>query len=126
MTTITEDYVSFETAKLLKEKGFDEGCHSFYDYAQRLQFIETVTYDSELSEEDNECVAPTHQMAMAWLREVHNIVISIYPTIETDVIVREDYNYAIYKNKTVVYQSCSTSYEEAVEASLKYVLEKLI
>lgn len=23
---ITEDYVSFETAKLLKEKGFDEGC----------------------------------------------------------------------------------------------------
>ena len=24
MTTITEDYVSFETAKLLKEKGFDK------------------------------------------------------------------------------------------------------
>lgn len=23
---ITEDYVSFETAKLLKEKGFDEVC----------------------------------------------------------------------------------------------------
>ena len=28
---ITEDYVSFETAKLLKEKGFDEPCQYFYD-----------------------------------------------------------------------------------------------
>jgi len=27
---ITEDYVSFETAKLLKEKGFDEYC-GYYD-----------------------------------------------------------------------------------------------
>ena len=27
---ITEDYVSFETAKLLKEKGFDEYCKSVY------------------------------------------------------------------------------------------------
>ena len=29
---ITEDYVSFETAKLLKEKGFeDDFCHTAYD-----------------------------------------------------------------------------------------------
>ncbi len=28
---ITEDYVSFETAKLLKEKGFDELCYQKYD-----------------------------------------------------------------------------------------------
>ena len=27
---ITEDYVSFETAKLLKEKGFDEPCVYVY------------------------------------------------------------------------------------------------
>ena len=26
MAIITEDYVSFETAKLLKERGFDEHC----------------------------------------------------------------------------------------------------
>lgn len=29
---ITEDYVSFETAKLLKEKGFDEKCQKVYMY----------------------------------------------------------------------------------------------
>ena len=27
---LTEDYVSFETAKLLKEKGFDEPCFAYY------------------------------------------------------------------------------------------------
>ena len=27
---ITEDYVSFEVAKLLKEKGFDEECNMAY------------------------------------------------------------------------------------------------
>jgi hypothetical protein len=28
---ITEDYVSFETAKLLKEKGFDATCKKYYN-----------------------------------------------------------------------------------------------
>lgn len=28
---IEEDYVSYETAKLLKEKGIDEACHAFFD-----------------------------------------------------------------------------------------------
>ena len=27
---VTEDYVSFETAKLLKEKGFDEKCFQYW------------------------------------------------------------------------------------------------
>ena len=70
--------------------------------------------------------APTLQMAMKWLREVYNIIISIFPTIEADMIVREDYSYAIYKNKTIVYQSCATSYEQAVDEALKYCLENLI
>ena len=30
---ITEDYVSFEVAKMLKEKGFNEPCHATYDTA---------------------------------------------------------------------------------------------
>ena len=32
MKQITEDYVSFEIAKLLKEKGFDIPCDSYYTY----------------------------------------------------------------------------------------------
>jgi hypothetical protein len=32
VATITEDYVSFEIAKLLKEKGFNERYRSWYAY----------------------------------------------------------------------------------------------
>lgn len=121
---ITEDYCSYEVAKLLKEKGFNEPIRCWYDNFQ--DFHEEGVRMSNTDCLPPTIMCPTHQMAMKWLRENSDITISIFPTIETDMIVREDYNYAIYKNKTVVYQSCSTSYEDAVEAALKYSLERLI
>ena len=128
---ITEDYVSFEVAKLLKEKGFDEGCHSFYDYTQRLQFIETVIYDSELSEEDDECVAPTLQMAMKWLRKEHKLHIQIW------ILEEKGYWFDIekilnaqYKHKSLYSTGLEDIYfetnEQAAEAAIKYCLENLI
>ena len=33
---ITEDYISFEVAKILKEKGFDERCSGFYQETKRF------------------------------------------------------------------------------------------
>ena len=33
---ITEDYVGFETAKLLKEKGFNECCRAFRSPSRKL------------------------------------------------------------------------------------------
>jgi len=127
---ITEDYVSFETAKLLKEKGFDSECDYLYVDGNivRAQGGKCNWNSGEtlFTDYKNECSAPTLQMAMKWLREAHNIIISIFPTIETDMIVREDYSYAIYKNKISVYQNCSITYEQACEAAIKYCLEKLI
>lgn len=120
---INEDFCSFEIAKLLEEKGFNISLNSkdwlccMYDENGNIHW---GIYDK------NWYFRITHQMAMKWLRETRDIVISIFPTIETDMIVREDYNYAIYKNKTVVYQSCSTSYEEACEAAIRCCLENLI
>lgn len=111
---ITEDYVSFETAKLLKEKGFD---YQGFDY---------IDFEGEVIRQDR----PTLQMAMKWLREEKNIFIVIEP---------HAYDYVNERNKSY---SCSLwvgdnyyeyleskdypSYEEAVEAALKYCLENLI
>ena len=39
---ITEDYVSFETAKLLKEKGFDEYTISYYDKNEKRGLMNTL------------------------------------------------------------------------------------
>ena len=95
---ITEDYVSFETAKLLKEKGFDEPCECFYDTENNDPSIVNgwmVISNSELEKREFVCYsAPTLQMAMKWLRETHNVlVIPDYDYECTD----KSYCYKIYK-----------------------------
>lgn len=72
---IKEDYVSFEIAKLLKEKGFDipsfnpeEWPCCMYDEEGKLQW---GCYS------DKWYCRITLQMEMKWLREVHSIDISI-------------------------------------------------
>ena len=70
---ITEDYVSFETAKLLKEKGFKTYSFScfnvFKGYTYEIQG-ENITADDDVT-------IPTLQMAMKWLREEKDVQIEI-------------------------------------------------
>lgn len=133
MAIIKEDYCSFEVAKLLKEKGFDAQCRAAYTDYGKLFTTQIQQYVTNIiCSKGNlwECIAPTHQMAMAWLREVHNIFIIIEPYL---------YDYVNEKNKSYVtslwqgdnYAENITSkdyptYEEAVEATLKYSLKNLI
>jgi len=75
--------------------------------------------------------APTLQMAMKWLREVHNICITIYPDKENGY---EAVLYNIKDDVEIILQSFGIygshifedSYEEAVEAALKYCLDNLV
>lgn len=73
---IKEDYVSFEVAKLLKENGFKGEREHFYEDNKITNYI---NYWFRITPEQRyEAIeAPTLQMAMKWLREVHNIFISI-------------------------------------------------
>lgn len=121
---IEEAYVSFETAKLLKEKGFDN--------------ISLIMY----KENGEVCINPksvvswrlkywypclTLQMAMKWLREVHNIAINIgWGEIFEDkfqwwcIILNQ-------KDGNILRESeYYSTYEEACEAAIKYCLENLI
>ena len=125
---IKEAYVSFNVAKLLKEKGFDEPTWTCY-IEHKISHYDYTSSNSELI--DGVISAPTLQMAMKWLREKHNICIIIYPDIENGY---EAVLYDIENNVKIVLQSFGVYgihiyekiYEEAVEAALKYVLEKLI
>lgn len=74
---ITEDYVSFEVAKLLKEKGFDEYCEQIYDGDGDLSRNICGYINEEKANEFFSALAPTHQMAMKWLREVHKLHVGI-------------------------------------------------
>jgi hypothetical protein len=133
---IEEAYVSFEVAKLLKEKGFDEKCrggyHSEFDNNDNpiviLEEWIAQPYNNDFVDEGFLCSAPTHQMAMAWLREEYDFHIIVYPWKANNkkkwvCKVYRTFNLLgceRYSNETL------DSYEEAVEAALKYVLENLI
>lgn len=122
---ITEDYVSFEIAKLLKEKGFEGDVNAYYhiwDNGHRVCPVQEFTH----SEAPHLYIpAPTLQMAMKWLREVHNLWCEISPEGKglwyREVYSPTDEEYIPNSNGHKI-----KSYEEACEAAIKYSLENLI
>lgn len=122
---ITEDYVSYEVAKLLKQKGFDVYTSTRYDYDGGFHFHgDYLIGDSDIS-------APTHQMAMKWLREVHKVVIVIdaYHADHWEGYI-DCFEISIYSHASTMIVpneiAHHTEYTDAVEAALKYSLENLI
>ena len=121
---ITEDFCSFEVAKLLKEKGFVTPCNWLY--------CSDGTFGHRNSLWDKEMFpAPTYQMAMKWLREAHNLSVEIYRTAcgyigcivaipsGTDIQFLEEDGDELPSGQY-------TTWEKACEAALKYSLENLI
>lgn len=121
---IQEDYVSFETAKLLKEKGFDVYVRSFYDADDMPAQHTEALWDWNLNKENYRFSAPTLQMAMKWLREVHNIYISISHRLSHNA--DNDICFSFWINEGKITDGEWLSYEDACEAAIKYCLENLI
>ena len=136
-----EDYCGFEISKLLEEKGFDEYCR-----AEWLEYIggssKGKTYLTECGRglQHDSCsntslkkfnydgqmfyAAPTLQMAMKWLREVHNIFIQIELYSKNN-----DYCFELFQNThrlMVEKREVYNSYESACESAIKYCLTNLI
>jgi len=128
MAAIKEDYVSFEIAKLLKEKGFKGEGEHFYENNEIVSFINY--WDRITPKQRYEAIeAPTLQMAMKWLREKHLLHIPIdmvnggrwkYEIDDISVPVDGGVLPKYYCDKTF------SSYEEAVDDAIKYCLENLI
>ena len=142
---MTEDFCSYEVSKLFREKGFSEKCVACYDWIDNS--LRTIYHDTtgEVEPQDwnnltfeeagkiglanwyRNISAPTHQMAMKWLREKHNLFIWISlrrPNMGLP------YCYELHSISTgeVIHIGGFNfgSYEQAVEAALKYCLTKLI
>ena len=81
-----------------------------------------------------EYAAPTHQMAMMWLREEHNKYCDIGYDIDLNWFfqiielkeLKEHFDYSELKYYYAENSINFNTYEEAVEAALKYVLKNLI
>ena len=125
---IQEQFVTLETAKLLKSKGFEQNVAHYYDGNHLWRH-----YSGEILPKRELFGAPTQQMAMKWLREVHNI--GVFPATYT--ITNAEGTEAYYTYGTAIVNLIThelmladylpkDTYEEAVEVALRYCLEHFI
>lgn len=132
---IQDEYIKFETAKLLKEKGFDEKCgycYAFFD-EDDIRVLELKHHISGLSLAEERYPYVTQSVAMKWLREAHNKFCDVsfdyelgwyYQIVDLKEIVEYDYpEMRIYHHND---EYSFSTYEQACEAAIKYCLENLI
>ena len=116
---IEEDYVSFEIAKLLRKKGFNEYCYKSYDTNGEL-----------CSNFPQNCVlAPTFQMVMKWLLLEYKFYVNVVPSVERYYWTGKWHSYVESLKKRYPFEkfiATVESPEEACEAAIKYCLENLI
>lgn len=115
-----EVYCSYEIAKLLKEKGFDEECTHYYSCEDDELIEYTNGVYSRNSKDCHRCTSPTHQMACAWCRD-EGYHIYTFKGVDSWVYevqsLNEDWTYHL---------GCLKDHDDAIEAALKYTLENLI
>ena len=144
MATITEDFVSFETAKLLKEKGFDVPVKNYFSLNKdAILHNLDKKYGAKKNWNALEiCISrPSQSIALKWLRKVHNILIGVNVLNEnnkgnTDYSNPDRWWYfweftdtkGVYKEELQPDPLSNeySTYEEAAEAAIKYCIEHLI
>ena len=125
---IREAFVSFDTAKLLKEKGLpqDLDIDTFYDKSGNLQFIQCAWTLQEDIDKQTEAIAPTQALAMRWIREEFNfhITVDCIDSLEHEYVF--SVNVVDMKTFREYLLDTENTYEIGCEEGIKYVLEKLI
>ena len=127
-----EQIISFATAKLAKEKGFDGQCYDAYwdedhkysdGYLEHLDEYSESRYFTDSKLDEDEYLAPTQGLLQQWLRVEHNIWISMAPREEKE-------------GEETVFRWCwgilgkevsngYPSYEEALEEGLRAGLDMI-
>lgn len=119
---ITEDCVSFEVAKLLKEKGCDE----IADWGYRENGEIVYVIDNLIRKPEYWGI--TLQRAGKYIRQTYNLHITIKPYITVEGIL---YLFEIYKLEQDRFRLLKSktgfdTNEEAYDCALKYCLTELI
>lgn len=129
---IEESYVSFDTAKLLKEAGFDVPVYKHYTKTGAI-------WTSAMPEKHNDKMdymcfpCPTQALAARWLREAHGIHVSsnifMDSANDADGNTVDEWNfwsYDLFDNSGRIIEESDDrydSYEEAIEASLQEAIK---
>ena len=140
-----EDFVPFELAKKLKEKGFT--CkYPFAMYNELGSYCPLTTSSDYVTCEsgykyrcyydyndfdENDFIAPTISQVLKWLREEKFILIGLSPMQEYDGNEMIEWCSTIYKadkqgGMSWIEEFYYESYEQAAIAGIEYVLDNLI
>ena len=120
------EFVPFEIAVKLKEKGFDYPCFGHYVNSQ----LYVAHYHNAFHSDSKESIdAPTVSQVLKWLREEKELHTEIY--MYHNYYLWEIYNTQIYDSdftqKSEKYSETEyETYEEAALAGIKYVIDNLI
>ena len=125
---IEEQFVSFDTARMLKEAGFDVPCTSQYTEGK---CIWNVGYPYNFNQDEFGYSRPTQALAARWIREVHKI--HVY-AIQTNLPYTEpqttkwEWGYVIDNiddpnSNVATCEMYFSSYEAAFEAGIAKCLE---
>jgi len=116
-----EQLISFETAKLAKEKGFDIPQLYFYIDGEISWKVDNTRCNNRL---ETEFSAPTQSLLQRWLREKHGVdVIVLLANTSKHCYIGEIWQ--TIKNKPVhsLNLSDSNTYEETLEKGLQEALK---
>lgn len=125
---MTEAFVTLETAKMLREKGFNEPCMIAINIEDGRQYGTSRT-NSELP--IKVCSYPTQSVAQKWLREIRGVYVYVEPVIgkrwklsfcDFNVPTEESDWMENEINKGNGYKVYAT-YEEALEAGIQETLK---
>lgn len=134
---IKERYVSPEVARLLRDKGFNEDCYTYYDEYDTIdRFEEGCCFDNtsypwglsyDVNEAEEYVVAPTQQVACDWMSTKDVLITYDLAPVGTTLMVKvykrtQDYDFPWTEAITLI----RSTLEEAINEALKYALEKLL
>ena len=138
-----EYYVSLETAKMLKEAGFDWKCMKCYNHEVMFDMESDEIREQFPQHSSYDVLAPTLDVAQRWLREVKNCYVNVYVDCDSvEVFYTASYLFHNGDNYNASYIWEDTgmnndvkhrrfrrffdNYEEALEAGIKKALEIIL
>jgi hypothetical protein len=136
-----EERITFETAKIAKEKGFDIDTNGFFyplreetkniDGLAKVGKLRYSLVDSagvEFKKDNNYALAPTQSELQKWLREVHGEDVFVIKSVDRYYPVNNSAGLSIndiaHLMKALNWKSYST-YEEALEKVLFETLKQI-
>ena len=117
-----EQLISFETARLAKQKGFNEYCYNCYHGKGHLNTAEDNHFEI-FSNGDIYTVAPTQSILQMWIWETHKIWVQSTPIFTANECIGISVTISSWKFPVITISYDGFSVSEGLEEGLYQALK---